>query len=304
MNTTPVTRRHWIATTSALAATALLPRGLTAASTGPRWPIGCFNRPWTKWSYDDTLDGTKAAGYTLTGLLSPTKDDVFTSANATPEYLAALKAKIAARGLKVNMTALRVKTALPLAEAIADTRKQIANGHTMGVEFALTFGEDKPERYAHYFKIMSDAAAFAHEHGIKLVMKPHGGGSGSSQEIVTAIKTVGHANFKIWYDAGNIIYYTGKDPVAELEPILPHVTGFCAKDCTADVDATGKRKADVMIQFGAGKVDFAAVFKKLKSGGFNGPIMVECCKIGATAAETTANAKANREFLEKVLATV
>lgn len=32
--------------------------------------------------------------------------------------------------------------------------------------------------------------------------------------------------------------------------------------------------------------------------------MVEGCKIGATAAETTANARANRAFLEKVLATV
>ncbi len=297
MPTAPCTRRNFLSATAAGLAVTLLPRATHAASSATRWPIGCFNRPWTKWSYDDTLDATKAAGYTITGLLSPTKDDVFTSANATPEYLAALKAKIAARGLRVNMTALRVKTALPLAEAIADTRQQIANGHTMGVEFALTFGEDKPERYAHYFKIMADAAAFAMERGIKLVMKPHGGGSGSSQEIVTALKTVGHANFKIWYDAGNIIYYTGKDPVAELEPILPHVTGFCAKDCAAP-------KSDVMIQFGTGKVDFAAVFKKLKSGGFNGPIMVECCKIGATAAETMVNARANREFLEKVLATV
>lgn len=297
MPTAPFTRRDFISTAAAGLAVSLLPRTTHAASSATSWPIGCFNRPWTKWSYDDTLDATKAAGYTITGLLSPTKDDVFTSANATPAYLAALKAKIAARGLKVNMTALRVKTALPLAEAIADTRRQIANGHTMGVEFALTFGEDKPERYAHYFKIMADAAAFAQERGIKLVMKPHGGGSGSSQEIVTAIKTVGHANFKIWYDAGNIIYYTGKDPVAELEPILPHVTGFCAKDCAAP-------KSDVMIQFGTGKVDFAAVFKKLKSGGFNGPIMVECCKIGATAAETMVNARANREFLEKVLASV
>ena len=305
MNTTRLSRRHFLATSSAAAAVTLLSSRLTAASSSPTtWPIGCFNRPWTKWSFDETLNAIKAAGYTHTGLLTPTKDDVFTSANATPEYLAALKAKIASRGLKVNMTALRVKTALPLAEAIADTRTQITNGHTMGVEFALTFGEDKPERYAHYFKIMADAAAFAQERGIKLVMKPHGGGSGSSEEIVTAIKTVGHANFKIWYDAGNIVYYTGKDPVAELEPILPHVTGFCAKDCSVETGADGKRKVDVMIQFGAGKVDFTAVFRKLKSGGFNGPVMVECCKIGATPAETTANARANREFLGKVLAAV
>jgi sugar phosphate isomerase/epimerase len=305
MKLPPVTRRHFLSAASTGLAVGLLPRSALAAASPPaRWPIGCFNRPWTKWSYDEALDGTKAAGYTLTGLLSPTKDDVFTSANASPEYLAALKAKIAARGLRVNMTALRVKTALPLAEAIADTRLQIAHGHTMGVQFALTFGEDKPERYAHYFKIMADAAAYAQERGINLVMKPHGGGSGSSQEIITAIKTVGHPNFKIWYDAGNIIYYTGKDPVAELEPLLPHVTGFCAKDCSVATGPDGKRKADVMIQFGTGRVDFAAVFRKLKSGGFNGPVMVECCQIGATAAETTAHARANREFLEKVLASV
>jgi sugar phosphate isomerase/epimerase len=57
-----------------------------------------------------------------------------------------------------------------------------------------------------------------------------------------------------------------------------------------------------MIQFGAGKVDFAAVFRTLKGAGFDGPIMVECCKIGATAEETSANARANRTFLEQALA--
>ena len=32
--------------------------------------------------------------------------------------------------------------------------------------------------------------------------------------------------------------------------------------------------------------------------------MVECCKVGQTAEETTANARANREFLEKILASI
>jgi sugar phosphate isomerase/epimerase len=144
---------------------------------------------------------------------------------------------------------------------------------------------------------MADAAAFAQERRIKLVMKPHGGSSGASDEIVAVMKAVKHPNFKIWYDAGNIIYYTGKDPIEELKPIAQHVTGFCAKDCAAV-------KSDVMIQFGTGKVDFAGVFSTLKAAGFNGPIMVECCKVGATAEETMANARANRAFLENILATV
>lgn len=270
-----------------------------AISSPTAWPVGCFNRPWTKWSFDETLDGIKAAGYSSMGLLSPVaaKGDIFTSADATAGYLASLKQKIAARGLKANMTALRVKHNVPLAAAIADARRQLIHAHTLGLEFALTFGVNKPEHYDRYFKVMADSAAFAQERGIKLVLKPHGGGSGASDEIRKALKIVGHPNFKIWYDAGNIIYYTGKDPIAELEPIAEHVTGFCAKDCAA-------QKTNVMIQFGAGKVDFSGVFKTLKSAGFNGPIMVECCKIGATPAETTENARQNRLFLERVLASV
>jgi len=60
----------------------------------------------------------------------------------------------------------------------------------------------------------------------------------------------------------------------------------------------------MMSQFGTGQVDFKAIFAKLKSVGFDGPIMVEGIKVGPTHAETTANARANREFLEKVLASI
>ncbi len=261
------------------------------------WPIGCFNRPWTKWSFDQTLREIKAAGYKTTGLLSRTKDEPFISPDATPEYLESLKKRIAASGLKANMGALRSRHNVLIEESVREVRKQIDNAKFLSLQYVLSFGADKPEEFAHYFKVMSDAAGYAEEKGVKLVMKPHGGISGSSAEILRCIKEVNHRNFGIWYDAGNIIHYTGKDPVAEIDGIAPHITGFCAKDC-------GELKGDVMIQFGAGKVDFTAVFKKLKAGGFNGPVMVECCRVGATPEETTANARANREFLEKTLASI
>jgi sugar phosphate isomerase/epimerase len=261
------------------------------------WPIGCFNRPWTKWSFDETLKQIKAAGYQITGLLSRTRDEQFIGADATPEYLDKLKQRLAASGLKANMGALRSRHNIPLADSIKEVRKQIDNAKFLSLQYVLSFGVDKPEEYDHFYKVMSDAAAYADERKVKLVMKPHGGGSGASDEILRAIKTVNHRNFKIWYDAGNIIYYTGKDPIEELKPIAQHVTGFCAKDCPGV-------RGEVMSQFGTGKVDFAGVFKALKAAGFKGPIMVEGVKVGATPEETTANARANREFLEKVLAAV
>jgi sugar phosphate isomerase/epimerase len=262
-----------------------------------QWPIGCFNRPFTTWSFDAALAQIKAAGYGTTGLLTRTKDEPFIGADATPEYLAKLKQRIDGHGLEANMGALRSLHNIPHDASVKDVRRQIDNARGLGLTYLLSFGVDKPEEYEHYYKVMSDAAAYAQERGLKLVMKPHGGSSGASAEIAAAMKAVKHANFKIWYDAGNIIYYTGKDPVEELKPIAQHVTGFCAKDCAAP-------KSEVMIQFGAGKVDFRAVFATLKGAGYSGPIMVECCTVGATAEETMANARANRTFLEQVLASV
>lgn len=287
-------RRQFIQQTTLITATAAF--GVTAEAK-VNWPVGCFNRPWTKWGFDETLKQIKAAGYQTTGLLSRTRDEQFIAAAVTPEYLAKLKQRIAASGLKANMGALSSRHSIPLEDSIKDVRQQLDNAKFLGLQYVLTFGVDKPEEYEHYYKVMSDAAGYAEQHKLKLVMKPHGGGSGSSDEILRAIKTINHRNFKIWYDAGNIIYYTGKDPIEELKPIAQHITGFCAKDCPSV-------KGEVMSQFGTGKVDFAGVFKALKAAGFKGPVMVEGVKVGATSEETMANARANREFLEKVLAAV
>lgn len=275
-------------------ATTILGSGESLAK-GVKWPIGCLNRPWTKWTFDQTLKAISEAGFKTNGLLTRTREEPFIAADATAEYLEGLKKRLAASGLSANMGALRSRHDIPIEDSIREVRKQIDNARFLALKYVLSFGADKPEEYAHYFKVMSDAAAYAADKGIKLAMKPHGGISGASDEILGVIKQVNHRNFSIWYDAGNIIYYTGKDPVAEIDPIAKHVTGFCAKDCA-------EPKGDVMIQFGTGKVDFAAVFKKLRSAGFDGPVMVECCKVAQTPEETAANARVNREFLERVLA--
>jgi sugar phosphate isomerase/epimerase len=299
-------RRQFLQSTvlAAAAGTFLPVTTLPAAENPPgvSWPIGCFNRPWLgekaiAWNYDTALDGIKAAGYKLTGMLTRTAKEPFIGSDATPEYLAELKQKIAARGLAVNMGALRIKSVLPLAGQIKDTRQQIENGKTMGVEFLLTFGAKDAKEYEDYYKLMRDASAYAQERGLKVVLKPHGGASGAAEEIQRCLDKVNHPNFKIWFDAGNIIYYTGKDPVEQLKPIAQQVTGFCAKDCA-------EPKGSVFVEFGTGKVDFRAVFTELKMAGFNGPVMVECCALGDTPEIVTANARKNREYLEKLFTTL
>ncbi len=297
------TRRELMSGTASAAVGAVLAGGARSASaesadpgSGVQWPIGCFNRPWHAWTYDEALAGIKAAGFGLTGILGDHADEPFLSPPATEQYIDTLRERIEQQDLVVNAAWLRTRHDVPLEEAVSAARQQVDLAHRLGTQFLLTMGADAPETFDHFYQVMADAAAYAEDQGIQIVMKPHGGCSATAEEMLQTIERVGHDNFRIWYDAGNIVHYTGADPVADVARVAEYVVGFCAKDCA-------QRGGDVMLQFGEGSVDFQGVFATLKEAGFEGPVMVECCR-GSTLAELTENAAANREFLERIFASL
>lgn len=203
---------------------------------GVKWPIGCFNRPWTPWTYDEAIEGIKDAGFGLTGILGEHIKEPFISSDATQPYLEMLRERIKKSGLAVNVAWLRTNHDMPLTDVIMDARKQVDHASFLDVKFLLTMGVDQVDMYGHYYQVMRDVAAYAADLGIRIVMKPHGGCSATATE---------------------------------------------------------------MLQFGEGKVDFKGVFSQLRKFGFEGPVMVECCK-GRSLTELESNAKANRLYLEHV----
>ncbi len=268
----------------------------SAISKPAKWEIGCFNRPWSRWSFDDALDGMKAAGYTKFGFLGDHAGEAFISSGATPEYLDELNRRISRRGLKAISGWMKTRHDIPLADAIANARTQIDRAARLKLRYVMAIGPDPPELYDHFYHVMREAAGYAKSVKIQVMFKPHGGVAASADEILRCLDRVSHPNFRLWYDAGNIIHYTGKDPVAELDRVAKYVTGFCAKDCA-------RQGGEVMIQFGDGKVDFAGVFSRLAKTGFRGPVMMECCA-GSTPSEVTENASRNREFLERTVSAI
>jgi sugar phosphate isomerase/epimerase len=337
MDVQSLPRRHFITTSAAAAAALALPfsGGATQQSgTSKTWPIGCHSRPFSRFrlNHDDLLDAIKAAGYRSADMISiaplvargasPAGAGTATAPaqrgrgaiTVTPEMVTALKEKLAARGLVSTVCSLSIQTGVPLADAIAAARQQITNAHTLGQKFALYLGLESEAQYIHATKVLSDASAFGKERGVQIGIKQHHGLNNTGGELVGWVRQVNHPNFGIFHDAGNVIYYTGKDPVAQLEIVGPYMLGVVAKDCMgphfmerqAGQPSFGSsvpdpRGDEVMIQFGAGKVDFAGMFKKLKSIGFNGPIFVEGTAVGETVEQTIANARANREFLVKAI---
>ena len=97
------------------------------------------------WTIETALDGIKGAGYNTMGLLTPFKGEPFIGVEATPEYLASLKEKIAARKLNAIMGAIHTKNALSVEDSIKDVRQQIDNAKTLELHWLLTFGVDSPK---------------------------------------------------------------------------------------------------------------------------------------------------------------
>ena len=340
MNSKSGTRRDFFSTASAAAAAAMLPLSTPGApqtaaapqnSRAASQPIGCFaSVVFGKFRLgeDAMLDAVQAAGFQGIELFGPGRGarppaaapgaapapgTPPARAGATPESIAAFKEKLAARGLTTTVGSLSLgRRGVPLADAIAAARQSVTDAHALGQKFLLTLGTEDENQFIQFCKVLSDAAAFGQELGIQLVVKPHFGLNNTAGELLGWVKQVNHPNFRLFWDPGNIIYYTGKDPVKQLEIVAPYVTGLVGKDCSVSMnqermagdpsfgqkDGSGNQ---VKIQFGTGKVDFVATFRKLKSVGFKGPIYIEGTLAGDTLEATIANARANREYLIRVM---
>ena len=348
MNSSSITRRELI-TASSIAATAaaIFPSPVQGGDQAAPAPgsqvatfsqIGCNGRGFGRvgLSSDALLDAIKAAGYPRADQISirggagrargagsgaagnraPAAPGGGRNA-AAPEALAALKAALAARGLTTALGNLRIPEDVPLADAIAAARQSITEAHALGQTHVLTMGTFYEEGWAQFCKVLADAAAFGQDLGVQVVLKNHHGLNNTAGELVGWVQQVNHPNFGIFWDAGNLVYYTGKDALKQLEIVAPYVTGVVAKDCTRAAYQTRSAgdppfgdgppdaaNSEVMIQFGTGKVDFVGMYRKLKSLGFHGPTVVEGMLPETTLERAIANARAQREFLEKAMASV
>ena len=105
---------------------------------------------------------------------------------------------------------------------------------------------------------------------MEIALKPHGPLNATGLACRKAIERVGHPNFRLWYDPGNIFAYSNGslDPVEDAATVNGLVTGMCIKD----YDPT----AGVNVTPGTGRVDFPQVLNRLMEGGFTeGPLVIE-----------------------------
>jgi len=235
----------------------------------PRCELGCFNRPWGQFEFADFLQGTRAAGYTLAGFMRQ-KADAVLDVGSPPGRAAEVKAEVEAAGLAPSTLLAGMLLGRPLEEACAHFRQIIDLAAEAGCRFVLTCGTDNEDHRPSYIDIIRATADYAADHGVMLTLKPHGGISATSRELAAIHDEVGHPSFGIYYDPGNVHYYTGEPAAQDVKRLGNRAVAMCIKD------NVGGRHGDVAIEPGTGEVDFDAVLGTLFQNGFCGPCLVEC----------------------------
>ncbi|MDO8538799.1 MAG: sugar phosphate isomerase/epimerase family protein [Opitutaceae bacterium] len=268
---------------------------IARAAAGSRWQIGCYTRPWAEHEYRVALDGIAEAGYAHAGLMTA-KDGVIVGPDTPAEKVRQMATEANSRGLKIasiyggNFLA---KNSVP--EGVAALKRLVDNVALCSCPALLLGGTSRAETVDNYYRVVADCADYARSKGVSFSVKPHGGTNATGPQCRQLIEKVGRAKLGLWYDPGNIFFYSeGKlDPVDDSETVDGLVVGMSVKDY--------RPPKDVALTLGTGQVNFAKVFGRLQRGGFRGgPLIVECLAPGSVA-QITAEAKKARRFLETLV---
>ena len=287
----PLSRRNFIG--KAMLATAGI--NLISSLKISSWQTGCFTRPWAQYDYREAFDGIAAAGFANAGLMSSKTGPVITK-DTKPEQTVKIYEEASSRGLKIACVhGGNFDVSKSVEEGINGLKSLIDSTAICKCKDLLLLGIDKPELVDSYYKVVGECCDYAAERGVIISVKPHGPLNNTGLECRPLIEKIGHKNFRLWYDPGNIYYYSdGKiNPVDDASEVDGLVTGMSIKDF--------RMPKDVEITPGTGMVNFQELMKRLRKGGFkHGALLVECLSKGDLKFINSEAAKAF-SFMEKLM---
>ncbi len=297
-----ITRRELLGMTAAAATGLVATQSAGAAGSTTKkpkspWRIGCYTRPWDQHDYRVALDAIAEAGFTDAGLMTTKSDTrLVISAKTTLEEAHKVDEECKQRKLQVpSVYGGGIPVNESLEAGIKGMRTLIDNCAIVKADNLLMGGIGDEKLFKLYYKAIAECCAYAAEKKVGISVKPHGGLNATGPQCRKTVEMVGHPNFGIWYDAGNILYYSDAklDPVEDAASVDGLVMGMCIKDYI--------HPKNVMVTPGHGQVDFPKVLARLKKGGFKGGSLVVECLSKGDLPHLLQEAKVARQFVEALV---
>ena len=232
---TPMPRRSFLRIASAsLALTAGSRPAPAAGGNKPtRFQIACMTLPYSRFPLQRALTGIKSAGYDhvawgvrhdeAEGRRIPVMAE-----NAPPAKAKELGRRCRDLGLEPLMMFSTVYPEHDRAMVVLTNR--VRQAEAAGIDQVLTFGHTKGGNRPLWVKRFRELGPIARDHGVKIVVKQHGGETGTGEACAEIVREVNDEGIKVNYDAGNVMDYLNLDPLRDIRKCADQVHSFCIKD--------------------------------------------------------------------------
>ncbi|MBA4188101.1 MAG: hypothetical protein C0467_08785 [Planctomycetaceae bacterium] len=222
-------RRAFLATGAAFAVGAQ-PK---AAPEPTKFLIACMTLPYSRFPLVRALKGIHASGFKYVAWGTSHKEEdgkdvPVLARDATPEKAKELATRCKDLGLE---TVMMFSGIYPEAkDGLEVLTQRLKQAGAAGVPQVLTFGHTKGGNRKLWVERLKALGPIAKDNNVMLVVKQHGGETGTGEACADITKEVDHPNVKVNYDAGNVLDYLNKDPLPDIKICASEVHSFCIKD--------------------------------------------------------------------------
>jgi sugar phosphate isomerase/epimerase len=206
------------------------PKGTTGST---RFLLACMTLPYHDFPLERALTGIKAAGFDYvtwgtTHKESGGKEVPVVAPDADPQAAKELGKRCRDLGLQPVMMFSGIYP--EAANALPVLKSRILQAAAAGIPEVLTFGHTKGGNRKLWVERFKELGPIARDQGVRIVVKQHGGETGTGAACAEIIREVNDEGIKVNYDAGNVMDYLRVDPLADIQKCAEEIRSFCLKD--------------------------------------------------------------------------
>jgi len=236
---TEITRRRFLqsgAVTFAAGSQLTLAGFTPAEKPKPRqkttFQIACMTLPYSRFPLQRALTGIKAAGYKFVAWGTRHQESggrtPVMPTDAPPRKAKELGRRCRDLGLEPVMM---FSTVYPEAKnGFKILTQRIKQAAAAKIGQVLTFGHTKGGNRKLWIERFKKLGPIARENGVMIVVKQHGGSTGTGAACAKIVREVDDAGIRVNYDAGNVMDYLNVDPIPDIRKCADVVHSFCIKD--------------------------------------------------------------------------
>jgi len=207
------------------------------AQTPPGKPTifqhACMTLPYSNYPLERALTGIKSAGYEFVAWGTTHKEADGKSQSVLSSEAAPADAKLLAKRCRdLGLEPVMMFSGIyPENDgAVEKLTQRIHQAAAAGIRQVLTFGHTQGGKRELWIERFKTLGPIARDHGVLIVVKQHGGSTGTGEALAEIVREVADPAIAVNYDAGNVMDYLDVDPIPDILKCAAEIRSFCIKD--------------------------------------------------------------------------